>query len=107
MKRWILNKLLKSLFNAVTDDDILSFRGGQLFRGKKALNTFEAEELINGAQALQNMRIWKQLTDEMKWIANDRIYNKSITTNDLTFPKAVLYTVDVMSRKLESLSKLK
>ena len=107
LKRRIINWLLKSLFNAVTENDILTSKGGQVFRGKKALNTFEAEELINGAQALQNMGIWKQLRDEMKWVANDRIYNKSVTTDDLIFPKAVLYTLDVMQSKISNLAKLK
>ena len=107
MKHWLLNKLLKHLFNAVTADDILSYRGGQMYRGGRVLSNAEVQELVTGAQALKQLRIWHQLIDELKWVANDRIYNKSVTTQDLTFPKAVLYVVDIMSRKIDNLANLK
>ena len=107
MKRWILNKLLKHLFNAVTEDDVLVYKAGQLFRGKESLSNLEVQELVSGSKTLKQMEIWKQLTNELKWVANNRIYNESVTTEDLTFPKAVLYVVDVMEKKIDNLSRLK
>lgn len=107
MKHWILNKLLKYLFNAVTEDDILVYRAGQLWKGKKPLSGIEVEELVSGAQTLQTMKVWQQMIKELQWVANNKIYNESVTTADLTFPKAMLYTLDVLQKKITNLSQLK
>src|SRR5688572_1212914 len=107
MKRWILNKLLRYLFNAVTEDEILQLKPGGLFRNKRPLTNAEVAELQSGAEALKQMYIFQQLMTEMKHVANKRMYESSQSFDDMMFGKAMLYTIDVMEKKIDNLSKLK
>src|SRR5687767_4336794 len=106
MKRWILNKLLSHLFNAVTENDILRYDGKTLTRNRKPLTNVQVEELRNGAETLKNFHVFQQLLTEMKHAANERMYTKSTSFDDMMFGKACLWTIDVMERKIDSLSKL-
>lgn len=107
MKRWILNKLLKYLFNAITEDDILKVEKGQFIINGKLIDQMTRDDIISGADVIKRMITWELLVKDLKWTANDAIFNKSKTEADLIFPKAVLYCLDVMSKKLNNLSKLK
>lgn len=107
MKRWLRNKLLSYLFNAVTEDDILIVKNGQFIVNGKLIDQMSRDDIISGAQAIQRLMTWELLVKDLKHTANDAIFNKSKTTDDLHFPKAVLYTLDVLETKLENLSKLK
>jgi hypothetical protein len=107
MKRWLLNKLLSHLFNAITEDDILVSHNGSLFRKGQALTNAEVEELRSGAASIRQMHVFQQLLTEMKHAANKRMYESSQTLDDMIFGKAVLWTVDIMEKKLINLSNLK
>jgi hypothetical protein len=106
MKRWIQNKLLSYLFNAVTENDILKWNGKVFIVRGKALDQMTADDIVNGAEVIKKMTTWELLVKDLQWTANDAIFNKSKTEADLIFPKAVLYTLDVMQKKLDNLSKL-
>jgi hypothetical protein len=107
MKRWILNKLLSHLFNAVTENDILRSEGQGLTRNGQPLTNAQVEELRNGAQTLETFYVFQQLLTDMKHAANERMYQHSRSDDDMVFGKAALWTIDVLERKIESLSKLK
>jgi hypothetical protein len=107
MKRWILNKLLKYLFNAVTEDDFLTFRNGQLFLGKTPLSNAQLQELQAEAQMLRNLKLWQLLNSEMKNGAQDLMFNKAIDYPDMMAGKWMLYTLDVQNKKLDNLINLK
>lgn len=106
MKRWIVTKLLTYLYHAVSEDDFLRWNGSTLVMNGRALSKQEVHEIASEADTLKRMHLWQTLQTEMRWTANDAIFNKSTTADDLIFPKAVLYTLDVMTKKLDNLSKL-
>ena len=107
MKRWLRNRLLSHLFNAVTEHDILKVQNGNFVINGKVLDQMSKDDITSGADAIKRMVTWQLLVKDLTWIANDAIFNKSKTEADLIFPKAILYTLDVMEKKLENLSKLK
>jgi hypothetical protein len=107
VKRRIANRLLKYLFNVVTEDDILIVKNGQFIVNGKLIDQMSRDDIISGADILKRMLVWQLLVKDLKWTANDAIFNKSKTEADLTFPKAILYCLDVIERKIENLSKLK
>ena len=107
MKRKIANWALKYLWNAVIEDDILAVRGNRLVRGNKVVPKDEAISLVTGAQSLRHMEIWNQLQIEMKMVANRRMYDKGQVPDDILFGKAMLYTLDIMQKKVDSLAKIK
>lgn len=107
----VLNLLLRHLFNAVTEDSFLktTLQGGKvrgIMLGDKALTENEANELSNDAKFLKRSRLWKLLIESMQYSANDSLFNKSQTIDDMVFAKAMLYTLDVMEKKVENISQL-
>lgn len=107
MKRWLLNKLLRHLFSAVTEQDFLIYDKGQLFYQGKALNNAAVEEMQNQAKLIRNLKLWELLNNEMKFGAQDLMYNKALKYDDMVAGKWMLYTLDVIQKKLDNLSNIK
>lgn len=107
----ILNSILKNLFNAVTEESFLktTLQAGKvrgIMLGSTQLTENEANELANDAKFLKRSRLWKLLIESMQYSANENLFNKSQTIEDMVFAKAMLYTLDVMSKKVDNISKL-
>lgn len=107
MKRWLLNKLLRHLFQAVTEQDFLTYRNGLLFYQGKPLNNAAVEEMQNQAKLIRNLKLWELLISEMKYGAQDLMYNKALKYDDMVAGKWMLYTLDVLQKKIDNLSNIK
>lgn len=107
-QRRFVNWLVHDLFNAIDERDILvvDAKKGILYKGGR-LKGEEIETLIRGAETLSDMLVWKMLRDEVKYQANQRMYFKSNTTDDILFGKAALWTLLVMEEKLNQLRSLR
>lgn len=115
IKQRIVNKLLAYLLNATTEDDFMQVlmkkdlrgtKGYGIMVGGKVLSKEETKSLVSEARIIQRTKLWKLMTKSQKWIANDKIQNKSVTTDDLHFPKAILYNIDVWEKKLMNISEI-
>lgn len=107
LQKKFVNILIRHLFNTVTADDILQQTvHGMKFRGQ-LLSKEDAEAIKKGAAAFQDSIIWKVLLKEMQYAANQRMFEKSTSENDILFGKAMLYTIDILDRKIINLSNLK
>lgn len=127
IKQKIINKLLSYLLNATTEDAFMhvlmkkdlhgtkgygimvggtrvKIDGKESTIGGKILDKEETKSLVSEARIIQRSKLWKMMVESQKWIANDKIQNKSVTTDDLHFPKAVLYNIDVFQKKLENIA---
>lgn len=104
-KRFVL-WTTKHLFNAITEDDVLrtTDSGGIICRGK-VLSKEEIEALRSEAEFLRNSVTLKLLLDDMQYVANKTIYEKSTSFDDILFGKAQLFVIDVLKKKIRSLSK--
>jgi len=103
----IQNWLLKNLFNAISEDDILKYEKGKFLLRGIPLDTRVTGNFVSQANSILKSQLWKHLTDDIKYISNQRMYEKSTTIDDVIFGKAMLYNLDILERKLERLSKLK
>lgn len=103
LKRRIANWLLKYLYNAVTEDDILKWDGKNLTLNGTALSADQIRELQGQAEVIQTMDLWKMFNKEFTHTAQELLFNKSQTTDDMMFPKAVLYVLDVFDKKFTNL----
>ena len=100
-------KVLKDLFNAVTEQDILVQHGRDLFyRGKKLPEDTRAK-LIVDANLLITMDLWNILLDCMRHEANKQLYESSKTIDDMIFGKAMLLTLEIFRKKVYNLSVMK
>lgn len=108
MKRWILNKLLSYLFNAVTEDDVLRWDSQRkVFHvGDFTLPASDTKGLSEEAKYIMSTSVWSYLVKDMKHQANVRMYERSTNVDDLVFGKAMLWNLEILEKKLKNLSKL-
>jgi len=107
IKITILNWIVKNLFNGITDDDILHHDGQTLYLGKKPLSQRDVKEIVTGAKVIQEMYAWQLISKELKQIANQTMYEKSKSVDDMVFGKVMLLVIDLIEKKLKKLSSLK
>ena len=107
MKITLKNYLLKNLFNAINEEDILKYQKGKFIIKGTPLDTRATGNFVSQANSILKSQLWKHLTDDLKYIANQRMYEKSTTIDDLIFGKAMLYSLDILENKLKRLSTLK
>ena len=98
MKKRLLKWVVKHLFCGITEDDFVQM---------KKMDKPEQLQLKEEAKYLQAMQLWQQLNKEMKLAANERMFTKSNSTEDMIFGKAMLYTLEVMKTKMNNLEKIK
>lgn len=101
----VLTEAVKDLFNTIGADDILQEKGGVWMVGGKAMNDGEKNLLISQASSLMGMKLWKVLQEDIKFLANQRMFLRSQSQMDLIAGKLWLYTLDSIKTRLESLSK--
>jgi hypothetical protein len=102
-----LNKVIKELFNGITEEDILKvLPDGTFMVADKVLPASAKNDIITGAQALKEMLVFQVLLKDMKHLANKMMYENSKDVDDMVFGKAMLYNIDVLERKIDNLSKL-
>ena len=106
LRRKALHLLTKHLFNAVTEEDVLrtTEKGGIMCKGK-ALSREMLDQMQNEAEYINNSITFKLLMDDMRYLANQTMYEKSGSFEDMMFGKAMLYNIEVLDKKLKKLAK--
>ncbi len=97
MKKWLLNKLLKHLYKAVTLEELEQsyYKLGR-----------DTQSLFRELAVNQN-QLEKWLDNEMTRHAMELIYKKATTADDLMFGRAVLYAVELRKQKKNKLAQIK
>ena len=99
LKRWVL----KDLFNATTSTDFITPIKGRLFINGKALTQGQVQMVARQAKEVMSKdHIVSLVLNELSHIAHEKIYYK----DDREFGKAMLYNVNLIRNKLQSLSSL-
>lgn len=107
IKRNILNYILSHLYNTVTEEEALTSEAGKLWNKGLPLSEEEKWLIVSDASKLQTLHIWPLLLDSLKWEANKKMYISSTCDDDIVAGKWMLYTLDVLEKKVNNLSKLK
>lgn len=111
LKTKIQNWLLRHLFNAVTEEDFLQV----IFTNNKPVGIIIGSERLEGkkcseyqkqAKAILSLPLWELVTKSMKHTANENLFKKAATVDDMMYAKAMLYTIDVIEKKFENLSNI-
>ena len=106
IKNKILNFILKHLFNSITEQDVLHVVGNNVFYKDTLLTKKQRDGIILEAKEIKNLAVYKILVDELKYSANKKIYQNSVTTDDLVFGKAALWVIDILETKINKLSQM-
>lgn len=96
--------LMRHLFNAINDDDILTITRNGYQIGNRVLDKNQIEGLKNEAQVFKNSDVWDYVNNNLKYLANYRMYHGSKTVDDLVFGKAMLYNLDIINRLFNKIS---
>ncbi len=115
LKIRLLNSLLRHLFNTFTVGEFLTVQvikdskgklNSKVWAGKFQLPDSDANLMGSEARSIQKMLVWRRVVDDMKSQATDALVNKSKIIDDMVFSKAMLYTLDMLEKKLEQLSNI-
>lgn len=102
----ILTELVRDLFNTIDEHDILREEiDGKWYVGDKQLQDAEKKIVISEAQMFLKGKVWNVLQRDVKYLANKRMYINSRTEMDLVAGKLLLYLLDIMKTRLQSLDK--
>lgn len=102
----ILTELVRDLFNSIDENDILREEiDGTWYVGDKELQDAEKKLVISEAQIFLKGKVWNVLQRDVKYLANKRMYINSRTEMDLVAGKLLLYLLDIMKTRLQSLDK--
>lgn len=106
MRKYLKNLILQKLLRMITEDDFLKYKDNQLFIGNKPLPVSDMRMLINEAETIQNMYLYKLLQNELAHIINSKIFLESQNFDDVWFGKGGLWILDIIKNKVANISKL-
>lgn len=111
MKNWLQRKfvrfLVRGLFNTIDESDVLRIDSkGVIMYQNKPLTREIADKIKTEAGTFNDSLVWEFLTNDMKYVSNQRMWEKSENIEDVLAGKIMLYTIEVMRKKLENLSKM-
>ena len=110
LRKLIRNKAIhfitKHLLNTITEEDVLRRNGTRGIICKGQLLSKEAEDQIQvEAEYIKNSIVFKLVLDDMRYLANQTMYEKSTSFDDVLFGKAQLYVIDILKKKIDNLAK--
>jgi hypothetical protein len=108
MKKYIINFIAGKLFKLVTEDEFLRVdpkTGNVHYRGT-VLTKQSVESLAHEAKNIKSSELYKVMLNEMTFIANKKMFFDSTSETDILAGKMILWTLDVLSRKIDNISRL-
>lgn len=101
-----INLITKDLFPSVEKDDTLHWENKRLFFKGKEVTRETLKDFSTQARVLKELPLFKILTDEMKLLAQKKIFDDTLTLEDMKIARMILWTIDVLGRKIDNLSKM-
>ena len=105
--------LLRHLFCAVGEESFLQVQysnaqktKGVILHGTKPLEPSHVAELASQSRMILRSEAWQKVTENMKGAANDMLFNKSKSQEDMIAGKMVLYALDILRQKFENIARL-
>lgn len=103
-----LNFVVKHLFNGITEEDVIRYNKvtKTYSVGTHQLTDKDLKQLSNEAKSIKDSALWIEMVSSTQLAANKMMYENSKSIEDMYFPKAALWVVDVFKKKLDKLEKL-
>lgn len=107
LRKWLLPWVVKHLYNGLTEDDILTEKQGKMYWQGRRVGETEEREIVSGAKALRDLPFFEFLLRELEATANKRMFYKAKDYEDVYFARAMLFSIDVLRKKVHNLSNRK
>ncbi|MBT7915270.1 hypothetical protein HN588_15335 [Candidatus Bathyarchaeota archaeon] len=98
IKRKLCNLVLRKVFKALVDEDVM------LWRDVPDERKFA---FIEEARIIRKTMYWKRMISSSKWKAQQLMFQKSASWDDVFFSKATLYTIDLLDKRLTHIANMK
>jgi len=113
LQKLFINYLAGGLFNTVTEDKLIQIKGRDkkgslivIYR-KKRLDKEKIKRIQESAELFVKSDIWRLLRRAVQLEANERMYKKSRSIDDILAGKMSLYNLEVINRTIQKLSQLR
>lgn len=106
LQRRLINLLVKHLFNAIDEKNIVEVRGRELFVGGKATTQDKAKRIKKDAETFEDSFIWQVLSNQVRHEANKKMFYKSGSVDDILHGKMALWVLEIIEKKLKELTSL-
>ncbi len=105
--RWIRHKLVlyltRNLLVALTEDEILTMTNrGWSYRGRM-LSPEERAQLREEAQTFGDSLLWQMISNEIRFTANLRVFEKGVDAEQTIFGRAMLYNLELIATFIKNL----
>lgn len=98
MKQKIVNYLLRHLVNSIVTDDVISQDNTKkIFLDGKPVNSERIKQWQAEIKAIEGSDIWKCTVGTLKFQAQDKVFNKSLNFEDVTYGKSMLYNLSLIN----------
>jgi hypothetical protein len=101
-----INIITKDLFPSVTQDDILHWENKRLMYKGQQVSRETLASLSSQAKAIKSFDLYKILTDEIKFLAQKKLFEDTQTVEDLKIARMILWTIDVLEKKMDKISQM-
>lgn len=108
-KEFDVNSVTKDLFVNINDRErLVGTHNGKMYLNNRELTDVQVAEIIEHAKILKSMDTFEILLREIEAVACERIYYQGgEDTEMLKHGKSMLYTVDVLRKKIDNLVRMK
>ena len=108
LRRLLINFIAKNFFKLVTEDEFLRYeeKTGRVFNRNIPLTQAQIDGIIHEAKSIQENQLFQYMVKEMTFLANKKMFFDSTSENDIVAGKMILWTLDVMTRKIDNIRKL-
>jgi len=94
-KEEFLNIVMRELFCMPTEPEVF-----------ERISEEERKTFIQDAKHISELPLWKKLMEEMRFIACRKMFEESKSWEELLGGKFMLYTLDVMEKKIGKLKRM-
>jgi len=103
-----IHKEAKNLFTVLDESaQLRMLTGGVMTYKGRILTEAEKRRIIEESKLILAVGLWEVLMDDMKQVACKKMYEEATDEELLVGGKWMLYTLDVLNKKLYNLSRLK
>lgn len=100
----VLNEAVSDLYNTISSKDILRVEDGDYWFQDRTLSKPELDLIKAEAQNFLQTKLWKILTNEIKYQSNKVMFLKCQGKEDLIVGKSWLYVLNEIEKKLIELT---
>lgn len=104
-KRELFHALSEPFFNLISPNDILRRVGASWTYKGRALQDAQVKQIREEAEIFNSYKLREILFNELRYLGNVRLYERSQTSDDIIAAKMLLYLVDALETKLNEMSK--